>query len=247
MFTSKFFGQVAIVTGAGSGIGMETAKLLAAQGASVVLSGRTSEKLEAVKAKILTESPQAAVLSVVADVSSAEGCEKLVEQTIKTFERVDILVNNAGIATKAALLTEVPADEIDKTIDINLKGAIYMMQAVLRQWMVPNQTGAIINVNSIAGKTAYPYWAVYDASKFGLRAITEAVAEEQKLNNIKVMGIYPGATNTAIWEQIDLDSDPNKTGMVDPITVAEAIVYMLGMPAKVIMPELGIEPLKPAL
>ncbi len=245
--TTERRGQVAIVTGAGSGIGAATAELLAANKLKLVLNGRTESKLMAVEEKIKNKYPDTDIKIITGDVSQAKDCETLVADTIKAFGRCDILINNAGIATKSALLTEISEDDIHKTIDINLKGAIFMMQAVLRQWMVPNQHGVIININSISGKTAFPYWSIYDASKFGLRAITEAVAEEQNLNNIKVTGIYPGATATDIWDQIDLDTNPDRQGMVDPQSIAEAVWYVLQQPKKLTIPELTITPLKPAL
>jgi len=244
---SNLTGQVAIITGAGSGIGAATAKLLAAQGMSLVINGRTDSKLTQLQTVLTVEVPQASVHVFVGDVSDAQVCHDLVAFTLKHCNRLDVLVNNAGIAGKIGLLTEVPVSEVHQTIDTNLKGPVFMMQEALRQWMVPNQQGTIININSIAGKTAFPYWSVYNASKFGLRAITETVAEEQKLNNIKVVSLYPGAVATPIWDKVDLDTDPSLAGMMDPDTIAEAVLYVLQQPAKVTIPELMVTPLKPAL
>jgi NADP-dependent 3-hydroxy acid dehydrogenase YdfG len=113
--------------------------------------------------------------------------------------------------------------------------------------MVSQQNGTIININSVAGKTAYPYWSVYDASKFGLRAITEAVAEEQSRNNIKVVGIYPGAINTPIWDSLDLAQARNGDGMLDARQISEAVLYVLKQPLKVFIPEITLKPLHPVL
>jgi len=133
------------------------------------------------------------------------------------------------VAGKIALLQEISVEEIDRVIDTNLKGAMYWMRAVLPA-MVHQHSGAIVNVNSVAGKTAYPYWSVYDASKFGLDAVTTAVREEQRSNNIKLISIHPGAVDTPIWNTINLDHEPNHDGMLDANTVAEAILYALTQP-----------------
>src|SRR5690606_28865868 len=120
------------------------------------------------------------------------------------------------------------------------------MRAVLPS-MIHQHSGTIININSVAGKEAFPYWSIYDASKFGLTAMTEAVAEEQRCNGIKVVGIYPGAVNTPIWESIELNHEPQRDGMLDPETIAEAILHVLRQPEKVLIKDITLTPLKPAL
>ncbi len=239
--------QVAIITGAGSGIGAAAARRLAAEGAHLVLNGRTQGKLQALAEELNRDYPGIKASVAPGDVSDPQQAKALVDQTMLVHGQVDVLVNNAGVAGKIALMQEVPVEEVHRTIDINLKGAIFMMQEVLRQSMVPRQRGAILNINSIAGKTAFPYWSLYVASKHGLRAVTEAVAEEQRSNNIKVVGLYPGAVDTPLWETIELAHDPNREGMVDPETIADMIVYILCQPAKVVIPDVTITPLKPAL
>ena len=113
--------------------------------------------------------------------------------------------------------------------------------------MVAQQGGIIVNMNSIAGKTAYPYWSIYDASKFGLDAITTAVREEQRRNNIKVIGIYPGTVDTPIWETIEMGSEPDRSGMLHADDIANAIVYALQQPNKTLVEEITLAPLNPAL
>jgi NADP-dependent 3-hydroxy acid dehydrogenase YdfG len=170
----------------------------------------------------------------------------LVDVTLQHFQKIDVVINNAGVSGKIALLQEISIEEIDQTIDTNLKGPIYLMKYVL-PGMVAHQHGTIINMNSVAGKTAYPYWSIYDASKFGLHAVTLAVADEQRSNNIKVVGIYPGAVDTPIWETIELNHEPNHAGMLDAETVAETVVYILNQPTKVFIPEIMLTPLQSVL
>ncbi len=248
--TPSLKNQVAIITGAGSGIGKAIAKTLAAQGVHLTLCGRTASKLEALAQQLKIDYPEVKLLSIAADVSDATQAETVVTQTIEQFKQVDILINNAGVAGKIALIQEIPPEEVHRILDINLKGAIFMMQHVLLHAMVPRQSGTIINMNSVAGKTAFPFWSLYDASKFGLRAITEAVAEEQRSNNIKVVGLYPGAVDTPLWESIEpaaAENAPNRDGMLDSETLAEAVLYILNQPEKVFIPELSLTPLHPAL
>jgi NADP-dependent 3-hydroxy acid dehydrogenase YdfG len=238
--------NVAIITGASSGLGEDMAVSLAKEGISVVLVARRLEKLQVLTNKIHQTCPASKTLVIQADVSLAKECERVVQETLNHFGRLDILINNAGMAPKISLLQETSIEQIDQTLDLNLKGAIYLMKYALAP-MVSQQSGTIININSVAGKTAYPYWSVYDASKFGLRAITEAVAEEQSSNNIKVVGIYPGAVRTPIWDSLDLAQAPNEEAMLDPKQISEAVLYILKQPAKVFIPEITLKPLHPVL
>lgn len=239
-------GQVAIVTGASQGIGRTISQALAREGLSLVLSSRNEAKLNALAEELRAETPSISVLVVPADVSQADQAKALVETAEKTFGHVDILINNAGVAQKVSLLQEHTVEDIDRTLDTNLKGPIYLMKFVL-PGMAARQSGTIININSVAGKTAFPYWSVYDASKFGLHAITVAVGEEQRCNNIKVMGLYPGAVDTPLWSGLELNHTPDPCGMLDADTIAETIVYVLKQPGKVYIPEITMTPLQPAL
>lgn len=237
---------VAIVTGASQGIGEAIARQLAKLGIHLVLCARNTEKLSVLAQEFQTANPELQVLVQACDVRDANQVSHVVDATLKQFGKLDILINNAGIAPPVGLFQEISLEEIDRTIDTNLKGALYFMHAVI-PGMVQHGGGTIININSTAGKKAYPYWSVYDASKFGLHAVTEAVAEEQRDNNIKIVGIYPGAVDTEIWQGLQLESEPRREGMLDPDNVADAVVYILKQPAKVFIKELLLSPLKPVV
>lgn len=239
-------GQVAIITGASQGIGQAVARQLADLGIHLVLCARNISKLQFLAGQLKESYPQIKTLVVSCDVRSAEAVQNVVDQTLKQFQRIDILINNAGVAHKLGLLQEISLEDIDRTVDTNLKGAIYAMRAVLPT-MIQQHGGTIININSIAGKTAYPYWSVYDASKFGLHAITQAVAEEQRHNNIKVVGLYPGAVATPIWEGLEPGHEPDREGMLDVETIAESVAYILRQPRKAFISELTLSPLQPVL
>lgn len=237
---------VALVTGASRGIGAAVARMLGKKGYNLILTARTIDALEALAEEIRGQFPQVQVLVKPADVTDTPALERLVEESVAAMGRIDVLINNAGIAYKIGLLQEMSMEDIDRTLDVNLKAPIHLMKYVLPH-MVGQQSGTIININSVAGKTAYPYWAVYDASKFGLHAMTQAVGEEQRSNNIRVVGIYPGAVATDIWDTVDLESAPNRGNMLQPTDVAQAISYILDQPMSVYIPEVMVTPLQPAL
>lgn len=239
-------GQVAIITGASQGIGQAIALEMAKTGLHLVLCARNVSKLQFLAGQIQESHPNCNVLVLPCDVQDAQQVEQVVSETMKHFGRIDVLVNNAGVAPRLGLLQEMSLDDINRTIDTNLKGAIYCMRAVLPA-MIQQHGGTIININSIAGKTAYPYWSIYDASKFGLHAITQAVAEEQRHNNIKVVGIYPGAVATPIWEGLEPGHEPDRNGMLDAETVAESVMYVLQQPRKAFVSDITLTPLQPVL
>lgn len=238
--------QVAIITGASQGIGHAIAEQLARLGIHLVLCARNVEKLQFLAGQLNQNYPAVKTLVLSCDVQEPQQVQNVVDETLKQFQRVDALINNAGVAPKLGLLQEMSLDDIHRTIDTNLKGAIYAMKAVL-PIMVQQQSGTIININSVAGKTAYPFWSIYDASKFGLHAMTQAVAEEQRHNNIKVVGIYPGAVATPLWEGLEPGHEPDKNGMLDVETIAESVAYILQQPRKVFISDITLSPLQPVL
>jgi len=244
--TAPLHGQVAIITGASQGIGHALALRLAQMGIQLMLASRNTQKLDALAAEIRAQHPTLRCETHHCDVRDSAQVQAVVDAALKAFGRLDILINNAGVAPKAQLFQESSLEDIDRTIDTNLKGSMYFMRAVIPH-MVQQQHGTIVNINSIAGKTAYPFWSVYDASKFGLLAVTEAVAEEQRSNNIKVVGIHPGAVDTPIWDGVQLEKEPPHEGMLEPEHIADAVAYILNQPRKVFIKEMVLEPLKPIL
>ena len=215
---------VALITGASRGIGAAIARSLAALGYRLSLVARDEVALRALSDEILAlghEAPQVIVQDLRYP-SAAQAASQVTQAVLSHWQTLDVLVNNAGVAPKIGLLQEMTPEAIEQTIDLNLKAPLYLMQEVLKT-MIQREQGTIVNINSVAGKTAYPFWAVYDASKFALRALTEAVCEEARSNGIRVCGIYPAATDTAIWDDLDLQQAPNREGMLTPAQVADAV------------------------
>ncbi|MEB3287593.1 MAG: SDR family oxidoreductase [Vampirovibrionales bacterium] len=238
--------QVAIITGANRGIGHAIASSLAAEGMHLLLSARNMDKLNRLTSILSEQYPNQKILALACDVQNPEAVNALADRAITEFGKIEVLINNAGVAPKIGLLQECSIDDINNTIDTNLKGPIYAMKAVLPH-MTSLGTGTIININSVAGKTAYPFWAIYAASKFGLFAITEAVAEEQRSNGIRVVGIHPGAVATEIWDSVDMQQAPDPRGMLQAQNVADAVLYALKQPQHVLVSDITVMPTKPAL
>ena len=187
--------QVALVTGAGQGIGRASALALSAAGAHVVVADINGGYAEAT-ARTITESQRRA-LAVQADVGDLQEIDRMVRQTIETFGQIDILVNNAGVTRRADImeLTEADWDRIHR---VNAKGVFFCLQRVARE-MIPRRGGRIINIASIAGKGyAGTSNAAYAASKGAVISLTKTASQQLGKHNINVNSICPGVTRTAL-------------------------------------------------
>ena len=184
--------QVAIVTGAGQGIGRAVALTLAREGATVVVNDIDLEKAEKVAEEIKSQGGQA--LPVQADVSVGDEVNNLVEKTLDSYKRVDILVNNAGVAKMTRFL-ELTEAEWDRTMNINIKGQFLCSKAVIAH-MIKQKRGKIVNIASLAAHIGAPGLAAYGASKGGVVQLTKALAVELGKYNIMVNAVSPGLTLT---------------------------------------------------
>lgn len=188
--------KVIVITGASSGIGEAAARLLAQDGHRLVLAARRQDKLEKIVEDIRS-SGQDAVYKVT-DVRKADQVEELAQFALDTFGRLDVWFNNAGIMPQAPLLDKDIRDW-DETIDINVKGVLYGIGAALPQ-MVAQKSGHIINISSVAGHFAHVNGAVYSASKWAVRAISESLREEMAAyeGDLRVTVVSPGAIKTEL-------------------------------------------------
>jgi 3-oxoacyl-[acyl-carrier protein] reductase len=198
-------GQVAVITGAGRGIGRAIAMKLAELGAHVVLTGRSREALEQTADNIQNNvqnniqnsgaraSSRASIIEC--DVTDLQSVETLAARVERTFHRLDILVNNAGIGGVGGPLHLLSPDNWERVMNTNLRGVYYCIRS-LAPIMIKTGSGQIINISSLAGKNALPNGAAYAASKWGLNGLTYSVAEELRAHNIRVSVICPGSTNT---------------------------------------------------
>jgi 3-oxoacyl-[acyl-carrier protein] reductase len=185
-------GKVAIVTGGTRGIGLAIARLLAEDGASVVVSGRDAARLDAAVKEL--ESLGAPALGVPADATKREDADRLVEVTRERFGRIDVLVNNAGI-TRDQLLVRMKDDDWDQVLDTNLRGVFLMTRAVGKV-MMRQKSGRIINIASAAGAMGNPGQVNYSAAKAGVIGLTKASGRELAHWNILVNAVAPGLIET---------------------------------------------------
>ncbi len=190
--------KIAIVTGAGSGIGEATALLFAAQGASVVLADMDTAGADRVLAQLKQQGGTGLVVRT--DVSQPSDCDALVKATLERFGRLDIAVNNAGIGGPAALVGDYPVTGWDQVIAINLSGVFYGMRYQLPA-MVEQGGGAIVNIASILGKVGFPMSSAYAAAKHGVVGLTENAALEYATQGIRVNAVGPGFIHTPLLEK----------------------------------------------
>jgi len=240
MTTANLHGQVAIVTGAGSGIGRATALALAQSGVRVVLAARTQQNLEVVAHDITTGGGTAVVVPT--DVGEEAQVERLVARAQERFGRLDILVTSAGGASFGPLI-ESRTEDWDAMIAINLRGTYLCCKHALKL-MLAQGRGHILNVLSIASQTALPGSAAYTASKFGALGLTKVMAAEVRAQGIKVTAVIPGAVDTPHGDKGGGDLDRRK--MLSPADVAAAMLSVIAQPPSiytdeiVLMPPLGI-------
>ena len=185
---------VAIVTGAGSGIGQASAIRLAKEGATVVCADRNSGSLEITKRLIADLKLHSE--SYVIDISESKSCDELVAHTVSTYGSIDILVNNAGV-NLPGVFHEVSNETIDQTLDINVKGAMYLTRAAIPH-MLKNNRGSIVNMSSVNGLVSEPFLSVYSASKGAIVMLTRGIALDYAKQGIRCNAICPGWVDTPI-------------------------------------------------
>jgi len=191
-------GKIVVITGASSGLGEAAARLLSAQGATVVLGARRAERIQALADALIKQGGKA--LAQVTDVTRHEQVKRLVDTAVETYGRVDVMLNNAGIMPHSPL-ERLKIEDWDRTIDVNIKGVLYGIAAALPH-MKQAKRGHIINVSSVAGHKVTPAGAVYAATKHAVRALSEGLRMEVKPYNIRTTIISPGAVATELADSI---------------------------------------------
>jgi NADP-dependent 3-hydroxy acid dehydrogenase YdfG len=230
--------QYALVTGAGSGIGAATAIALAQAGINLALVGRSLDKLDAVAA---TARQAGVVVSTHAvDLAELEQVRDRMSQVVQSLPRLDIVINNAGMGYTGHLM-DTPLADWQQVINLNLTSVFQVIQAVLPT-LRQQQQGTILNISSVAAHQTFPNWGAYCVSKFGLRALSTTLADEERANGIRVMTISPGSVNTPLWDTDTVQADFDRTAMLTPETVAATIVYAALMPPTATLEDLKVLP-----
>ena len=227
--------QIALVTGAGRGIGAAIAQKLASLGATVVLCGRTPNTLETTAAAILSAGGQARVEQC--DVSDLASVQQLAASVEQTFRRLDILVNNAGVGSFSGPLHEMTPQTWEKILNTNLRGVFYTIRG-FAPMMIRTKSGHIINVSSLAGKNPVPNGAAYAASKWGLNGLSYSVAEELRGYNIRVSVVCPGSVDTELSPHTGKDASK----MLKPEDVAHVIGMLVTQAPQSFVSEVLIRP-----
>lgn len=224
--------KVALVTGAGSGIGEAIATLLHEEGAKVVLAGRNKDKLQNVANQLAQDS----VKVVPTDVTKKEEVDELIKIAQQTFGGLDIVINSAG-QMLSSKITDYQVDEWDSMIDVNIKGTLYTAQAALPT-MLEQSSGHLINIASISGFEVTKSSTIYSATKVAVHTITQGLEKELAKTGVKVTSISPGMVDTAITAAYN----PTDRKKLEPQDIAETVLYALTQPKHVNVNEITVRP-----
>jgi NADP-dependent 3-hydroxy acid dehydrogenase YdfG len=241
-------GKVVVITGASSGLGEATARLLSAQGASVMLGARRVDRLQALADELTGSGGKA--LAVTTDVTDCDQVKRLVDGAVQAYGRIDVMINNAGLMPQAPL-ERLKIDEWNRMIDVNIKGVLYGIAAAL-PYMQQQQAGHIINVSSVAGHKVGPGFAVYAATKHAVRALSEGLRQEVKPYNIRTTVISPGAVDTELPNSVTEPDIAEKVRKAHEIAIpaesfARAVAFAMSQPEEVDVNEILFRPTRQEL
>ena len=238
MVSDKITDKVAVITGVTKGIGFAIAEILVKSGAKVFVCGRSKKDLR-FALEDLSAYGQAA--GEICDVRSEEQVRIMLEECERVYGGLDILINNAGMGIFGKTVEELSGEQFRQTLETNLFGVFYACHFALPM-MKKRGGGYIINISSLAGQSAHPRMAAYNASKFGLNGFTESLMQEVRQDNIKVSYVCPGSVNTSFGGDI---VDDSKSWQLQPRDIAETIVNLLEMDARALPSKVEIRPSKP--
>jgi 3-oxoacyl-[acyl-carrier protein] reductase len=232
-------GHVALVTGAGRGIGKAISIALAAQGATVILVSRTVSELESVREEIRSDGGTAEVMRV--DVTQEREIRGLFESVKNRFGRLDVLVNNAGIG-RFVNVRDMSVDDFDQMWSLNVRGLFLCTQQAI-QLMEAQKGGMIVNISSLAGKNSFVGGAGYAATKWALMGFSKCLMLEERQFNIRVVTICPGSVDTSFSGN---DASSERSGKIlSPQDVADTVVAAVLMPPRAMVSEIDIRPTNP--
>lgn len=242
-------GKIVVITGASSGLGEAAARRLSAEGATVVLGARRKDRIQALADELITKGGKA--MAVATDVTDRTQVQALVDAAVKTYGRVDVMINNAGLMPHS-LLEHLKVDDWDRMIDVNIKGVLYGIAAAL-PYFKQQKGGHFINVSSVAGHKVGVGNAVYCATKYAVRALSEGLRQEVKPYNVRTTIVSPGAVDT---ELPNSTTEPEMSGnirkfyeenAIPPDAFARAVAYSIEQPEDVDINEILFRPTKQVL
>ncbi len=242
-------GKVVVITGASSGLGEAAARLLAHEGARVALGARRADRIQRLAKELIGAGGKA--LALTTDVTQVAQVRALVEAAVETYGRIDVMINNAGLMPHSPL-ERLKIDDWNRTIDVNIKGVLYGIAAALPH-MKARKSGHIINVSSVAGHKVGAGGAVYAATKYAVRALSEGLRQEVKPYNIRTTVISPGAIATELPDSItELDVAQNIHEFYEQFAIpadsfARAVAFAISQPDEVDINEILFRPTRQTL
>ena len=248
--TERLDGTVALVTGASSGIGHATARALAGHGAAVALVARRKERLDALADAIEKEGGRA--LAIEADITDKAQAQGAVETTVSELGRLDTVVNNAGVMLLGPA-ESAPIEEWERMVSLNVMGLLYVSHASLPHLLKaaeeePRQVADLVNISSVAGRHARGGAGVYNLTKFGVTAFTEALRQEVGGRHVRISVVEPGAVATELITHVRqevLADLAKRFGKMDPLLsedIADAVAYIVTRPRRVAVNEMLVRP-----
>ena len=237
-------GKRALVTGGSKGIGLEVARALAASGADVLICGRDTGQLEKALADLQQGGKGSKLVAQTADVSSSDAVAKLFQFADEALGGLDILVNNAGAGIFRPV-SELTVEEWNRVIGVNLSGAFYCTREALPRFGQAGG-GSILNISSLAGKNPFAGGAAYNASKFGLNALSEVTMLDHRQANVRVSYIMPGSVDTEFGSPSDAGVSAAKSEWkIAPEDIAEIALGILRMPGRTLISRVEVRPSRP--
>lgn len=238
--------QIALISGATSGIGEATAHLLAQNDYKLILTGRRKEKLNLLKREI-EEKTNTEVVTLNFDIRSLDETKNAINGLPGEWKKIDVLINNAGLAAGFNNIQDGDVDDWERMIDTNIKGLLYLTRCV-SPLMVEREKGHIVNISSIAGKETYPFGNVYCATKHAVQSVTKAMRIDMLKHGIKVSAVSPGAVNTE-FALVRFKGDKEKADSVykgfTPLfaqDIADTILFILSRPKHVNIDDILVMP-----
>ncbi len=227
-------GKVAVVTGAGRGIGRAVALALGKNGATVIAAARTKAQIEAVSQEIIQAGGKS--MAIACDLADEDQIKALFAAVQEEFGRLDFHINNAAIGLFGQL-AEFPTADLDRLLSINVRGTYLCCQQAMRM-MIPQQSGYIINISSVVGFKGYGNQSAYTASKHAVTGLTKSLAVEAQPHNIRISVVDPGGTDTALVAAARPDLD--RSILMQPEDIASAILFLLSLSERAAVDEIYI-------
>ncbi|HSM84180.1 MAG TPA: SDR family oxidoreductase [Nodosilinea sp.] len=233
----------ALVTGASRGIGKATAQALAQAGYDVALISRSLETLKPVQEELMTHGVTVKAYAV--DLAQMQGLGEQLAAVLDDFGPLSAVVNNAGMGYTGALAT-MPLADWQRVMDLNVTSVFQCLQAVVPV-LRASGGGTIVNVASVAARSAFPDWGAYTVSKAAIVALSRVLAVEERAHGIRVVTVSPGAVNTPIWDTDTVQADFDRTAMLSPAVVAQTILHTILLPPGAVIEDLTLMPAGGAL